>query len=184
MHTWKIGILVGVAALGLTACKRNDAEKTDKQIAAAPTVEVPKRKPGLWKQTLLVEGLDVLQTVQLCLDEASDSKLAWWGQQGFKQSCSKNEITRAPDGSWAFNSVCEGGGVKTTNTGSAVGDFNSRYQIKADTTTSGAPIAQMNGSRTITIDAEWVGECPAGMKPGDMELPNGQRMNMLEVSGQ
>lgn len=183
MNIWKASALAGLAIVAVTACKKTGGE-TDGVTAAAPAaVETPKRKPGLWKQTLLVEGVDVIQSVQLCLDAASDAKLAWWGQSGFKQACSKNEIKRQPDGSWRFSSICEGGGVKTTNDGSAVGDFNSKYQIKAESSTAGAPMAQMNGTRAITIDAQWVGECPAGMRPGDMEMPNGQRVNMLEVSG-
>lgn len=183
MSIWKVGAIAGIAVFAATACsKTGDGDAANK--AAPAAVEVPKRKPGLWKQTMLVEGADALQTVKLCLDEASDPKLAWWGQQGFKQACSKNEINRQPDGSWKFSSVCEGAGVKTTNDGAAVGDFSSRYQLRAESTTTGAPIPQLNGSRTITIDAEWIGECPAGMNPGDLELPNGQRMNMLEVSGQ
>lgn len=184
MSIWKVGVLAGIVVLAATACsKEKQAGETDRSAAAAATVEVPKRKPGLWKQTMLVEGLDVLQTTQVCLDEASDAKLAWWGQQGFKQACSKNEIVRQPDGSWKFSSVCEGAGVKTTNDGAVVGDFSSRYQLRAESTTTGAPVPQMNGSHTVTIDAEWVGDCPAGMAPGDLDLPNGQRVNMLEISG-
>ena len=182
MSIWKAGVMIGIVAFASAACSKD--QPTDAAGKAAPAaVEVPKRKPGLWKQTMLVEGVDVLQTVQLCLDEASDPKLAWWGQQGFKQACSKNDISRQPDGSWKFSSICEGAGVKTTNDGAAVGDFSSRYQLRAESTTTGAPVPQMNGSRTVTIDAEWLGECPAGMAPGDMDLPNGQRMNMLEMSG-
>lgn len=172
------GVLVAVGG-----CEKDERTTASQKAAAAAAVEVPKRKPGLWKQTLLVEGIDVIQTVQLCLDEASDGKLAWWGQQGFKQACSKNEILKQADGSWKFSSVCEGTGVKTTNDGSAVGDFSSKYQLRAESTTTGAPVPEMNGSRTITIDAEWIGPCPEGMAPGDMEMPNGQRINMLEVSG-
>ncbi|ATQ41148.1 DUF3617 domain-containing protein [Caulobacter mirabilis] len=178
---FKAGVIT-VALLAVAGCSENKAPAA-KPEAKAP-VEVPKRKPGLWKQTMLVEGVNVIQTVQLCIDPESDSKLAWWGQQGLRQSCSKNDLQRQPDGSWKFASVCEGVGVKTATTGSAVGDFSSRYQLKAEATTSGAPIPEMNGTRTVTIDASWVGECPQGMKPGDMEMPNGQRINMLQVSGQ
>ncbi len=184
MSIWKMGVVIGLAACVVTACSKSQDGSAAGKAAAPAAVEVPARKAGLWKQTLLVEGVDMIQTVQLCLDKASDAKLAWWGQSGFKQACSKNEIVRQPDGSWKFSSICEGAGVKTTNDGSAVGNFESKYQIRADSTTTGAPVPEMNGSRTITIDAEWVGECPEGMRPGDMELPNGQRMNMLEVSGQ
>jgi hypothetical protein len=178
-----MGAIAAVVVVSATACDKDKTADAGDKAAAPAVVEVPARKPGLWRQTMLVEGIDMIQTVELCLDKASDGKLAWWGQQGFKQACSKNEIKHQADGSWTFSSVCEGAGVKTTNDGSAVGDFSSKYQIKADSTTTGAPVPEMNGSRTITIDAEWLGECAAGMKPGDMDLPNGQRINMLEVSG-
>lgn len=184
MDIWKSGVIAGAAIAAVVACSKDNKESGRQEVVAPVVVEVPKRKPGLWKQTMLVEGIDVIQTVQLCIDAASDSKLAWWGQQGFKQACSKNEVVRQPDGSWKFSSVCSGAGVKTTNDGSAVGDFSSKYQLRADSTTSGAPVPEMNGSRSITIDAVWAGECPAGMKPGDMETANGQRINMLELSGQ
>jgi len=175
--------MFGIVVLAAAACsKDNQNGVTSKANPAA--VDVPKRKPGLWKQTLLVEGGDALQTSRLCLDEASDPKLAWWSQHGFKQACSKNEIVHQADGSWKFSLVCEGAGMKTTNYGTVVGDFSSRYQLKAESTTTGAPDARMNGSRTVIIDSEWLGECPVGMNPGDMDLPNGHRLNMLEISGQ
>src|SRR3990167_3897188 len=143
MSIWRAGVIAAITVFAATACsKAGEGDAVEK--AAPAAVEVPKRKPGLGKQTMLLEGADVLQTVKLCLDETSDPKLAWWGQQGFKQACSKNEINRQPDGSWKFSSACEGAGVKTTNDGAAVGDFSSRYQLRAESTTTGAPIPQMN----------------------------------------
>jgi hypothetical protein len=165
---------------GLAAC--DGKPPTDKARNAAP-VETPRRKPGLWKQTVLVEDLNALQSVNLCLDAASDVALSWWSQQGFRQNCSRNEIKRQPDGSWRFSAVCEAGGVRTTSQGSAVGDFNRKYQLRSDVTTVNSPVAQMNGTRKIAIDAEWQGECPRGMNPGDMDLPDGRRVNLLELSG-
>lgn len=179
-------VVVGLALLS-ASCGKPEAGDTDADPAAktaSAVVEVPTRKAGLWKQTMTLEGMDMIQSVQICIDAASDAKLAWWGQQGLRQACSKNEVSKAPDGSWKFSSICEGGGVKTVSNGVAVGNFEERYQLKAESTTTGAPLAQMNGSRTVTIDAQWVGECPSGMKPGDMKLPDGRTVNMLNISGQ
>ena len=33
---------------------------------------------------------------------------------------------------------------------------------------------------TTTQDGQWTGACPAGMKPGDMVMPGGMKMNILE----
>lgn len=175
------GILAG-ASMGVAACDRQ-APREEPAAEAPAAVEVPSRKPGLWRQTMMVDGVDVLQSVSLCLDAAADKQVAWWGQQGLREGCEKNEVTRNPDGSWSFAAVCTmQGGVKTTNNGRAVGDFQSRYQVTAETTTTGSPMPALNGTRAITIDATWEGECPADMRPGDMELPSGQRMNVLQLS--
>jgi len=40
----------------------------------------------------------------------------------------------------------------------------------------------MVAAQKTIIDARHVGKCPAGMKPGDMTLPNGERFNLLQVS--
>jgi hypothetical protein len=41
----------------------------------------------------------------------------------------------------------------------------------------------MNGSHKMVLDAVWQGPCPAGFKPGDMELPGGMKINVLEMAG-
>jgi hypothetical protein len=172
--------LAGAAALAVAGCNKHEAAPNPYQ---PPKVETPKRKPGLWKQTIFVEDLNAMQTASLCLDAGTDAQVSWWAQQGVRGGCAKNDVQRQPDGSWKFSSVCQmAGGIKMTTEGTAVGDFQSKYQVKAETTTSGAPMAQMNGTRSITIDASWQGPCPAGMQPGDMELPDGRRVNMLTMS--
>ena len=184
MRLWMAAILLGAAALPLAACNR-EAPKDESagETPAQKVVETPTRKPGLWKQTMTIEGVDTLQGAKLCLDAATDKKLAWWAQQGVRGGCPKNEVIQNPDGSWSFSSVCEmEGGIKTTTEGQAVGDFQSAYQVKAESTTVGAPIPEMNATRTVTIDATWIGECPPGMKPGDIEAPDGRRVNLIEMS--
>lgn len=171
-----------LALAGVAACDGKSSSDKPQAKAAAP-VETPRRKPGLWKQTVLIEDMNALQSVSLCLDAESDLALSWWSQQGFRQGCSRNEVKRQPDGSWRFSAFCEAGGVQTTSQGSAVGDFSRKYQLKSEVTTVNSPVPQMNGTRQITIDAEWQGECPRGMNPGDLDLPDGQRVNLLELGG-
>jgi len=180
MHSYSKAALVLAVALAASGC-RQPAPK-DEQFKQAP-VETPTRKPGLWTQTMSLDGADAIQSMKLCLDQASDAKIAWWGQQGVRGHCDKNEITKNPDGSWSFSSSCQVGGVRTVSTGRAVGNFEDSYQVTAETTTSGAPQPQMNGTRSVTIDAVWESECPPGMQPGDVEMPGGQRVNLLSIAG-
>lgn len=179
MRLWMAAMLVG-AALPLTACDRQASNETEVAGGAPAVVETPSRKPGLWKQTMTIEGLNVMQTASLCLDEATDQKVSWWAQQGARGGCDQNEVKKNPDGSWSFSSVCRlEGAMKTTTTGQAVGDFQRAYQVRAETTTENAPIPAMNRTNTVVIDASWEGPCPADMKPGDMVTPQGMKLNVL-----
>lgn len=182
MRLWIAVLLAGATSLTLAACDR-EASKAETE---APVVyETPTRKPGLWKQTMSIEDIGAMQTASICLDRDADSKVAWWAQQGVRGGCAKNEVNRQPDGSWAFASSCEMvGGITVTTQGTATGDFQTSYKVIARTTTTGAPMEQMNGTRTTVIDAQWMGECPAGMASGDMDLPDGRRINMLALAAE
>jgi len=76
-----------------------------------------------------------------------------------------------------------GSGGTVVSEGTATGDFNTSYTVQVQSTTSGASAPQMNGAHKVSIASEWLGACPAGMAPGDMELPNGMKINMLKLGG-
>jgi hypothetical protein len=178
----------------LAGCQRKPAAEkaADAKAAAAnasatttgpaPIASPPRRKPGLWSQT--VKMAEMSQTTRICLDATTEAKMSVFGQQATKDMCKVNHMSRGLDGSWAFVSVCDmGSGGKTTTTGVASGDFGSHYTMTADSVTSGASAPQMNGSHKMVLDAVWQGPCPAGFKPGDMELPGGMKINVLEMAG-
>lgn len=181
----------GAAVLALAACDRR-GEEADKAAPGAPQaqapgkapppIDAPARKPGLWEQSVSLAGVDFVQTTRVCLDKETDLKLSWWGNQAARSTCAKNLVTRQADGAWRFSSVCDmGSGGVTTTSGTATGDFSTRYQVQAESSTEGAAAPQMNGVRIVNIAARHLGACPEGMKPGDMELPGGQRINMLDM---
>jgi hypothetical protein len=178
-----VGLMVGVLAGGaLAGCHQAPPAAADGAEAAPAAVDIPVRKPGLWKQTMFAEQGDQMQSMTLCLDAAADSVISWWGKGGNHRSCSKNDMIRQPDGSWKFSSVCPGpGGSQAQLDGSVVGDFNTKYEIKAESTLNNSPTPALAGTKQLTIDGEWIGECPAGMRPGDMQSDNGQRINILDL---
>lgn len=182
--------LLATAALVLTACGQKETAKAPGDAAGAPAPAAsaavagpatpPPRKPGLWTQTVSMG--DFNQTTRLCLDETTDKAMSIWGAQMSKDMCEKNEMTRGLDGSWRFTSVCDmGSGGKSTTSGLASGDFNTKYKVEAETTTEGASAPQMNGARKMVLEATWQGPCPEGFKPGDMELPGGMKMNLTDL---
>ena len=176
-----VGLAAGLGVLALAGCQRQEAEKAQAPASAAAAVEAPPpRNPGLWVQTVDTAGMT--QKAEICLDAATDLKIARFGAQAAGGRCAGNRVTRTPQG-WAFESVCDlGTGGQVTTRGVATGDMASRYVLKAETTTTGAAAPQMNGTRPLTLEAAWQGPCPAGMAPGDMRLPGGVSINLLELA--
>lgn len=182
--------LFACATLSLAACGQKEEAAATGGDAAAPAAAVaqagpvtpPSRKPGLWTQTISMG--DFSQTTRICLDEAVEKQVSLWGAQAGEEMCQKNEVTRGPGGGYSFTSSCDmGTGGRTTTTGTATGDFSSKYRVEAQTTTEGASAPQMNGTRAMVVEAAWQGPCPADFKPGDMELPGGMKMNLAAMAG-
>lgn len=184
--------IVCVGALSLAACQKKPAEtgaeaaKTGEGTQASATSPAssatpPRRKPGLWVQTMSSDGMT--QETKICLDEAVEQKMTLWGQQMGQQVCAKNAITPTTGG-WKVESECDFGEAgRNVTSGTVTGDFNSRYVIKLTTTTTGAKMVQANGTHAMEMSAEWKGACPADMKPGDMMLPGGMKMNIANLPG-
>ncbi len=186
--------VIGLCLLTLSACNRNAAKNEAE--APSPAVEGaeapmpgqtdapagPRRRAGLWEQRLSTGG--IVQVTRICIDDALEARLSWWSQQATNETCEKNLVSRRTDGGWQLSSVCDmGSGGKTTTSGVARGDFSTRYVITGESSTVGAAAPQMNGTRTVSIEAVWQGACPEGFGPGDMELPGGIRMNLLDMAG-
>ncbi|HXA40062.1 MAG TPA: DUF3617 family protein [Phenylobacterium sp.] len=186
-------LICGAAALALAACSKKTTEtvtaKTTRTVditaaapAAAPAgpMSLPTRKAGLWEQT--VNTGQMHQTVSMCLDAAFDRRMKVWGGEAGKNGCTEERINPHLGGGWDFHSVCPMGESGTvTSDGSATGDFGSHYTVAVTSTTAGSPMAQANGAHKVNIEATWKGPCPPDMKPGDMALPGGMRINMGEA---
>jgi hypothetical protein len=193
------GLAFAVAALAaLAGCNKKADESTTAPAAegALPPGEVPaaqapvptapgapalppKRKAGLWEQTVSTGGMT--QTSRLCVNAAVEEKLGWWSQQATQDRCAQTDF-KPGAGGWTFSSTCDlGAGGKTVTKGVATGDFSSAYQMDMTSTTTGSTTQHMNGEHKMTMKAAWKGPCPADMRPGDMILtPGGMKMNLLD----
>jgi hypothetical protein len=181
--------VLSVSALALAGCGDRDQAKAPAADGPATTSQSPapidmaetKRKPGLWRMATTAAG--VVQSMRLCTDAATEEKFAVWGGQASKDMCSRQEMTRGLDGTITFTSVCDmGSGGVTTTTGTIKGDFDTQYAITAKTVTTGAGAPQMNGERDMIMEATWLGPCPSDFKPGDMEVAEGMKFNILEMN--
>lgn len=185
----RVYAVLGVSLLALAACSKKEdkaapaaeasasasASGADASATAGP-VTFPKRKPGLWTHTMNAHG--TTQAMKICIDADTDAKMSVWGQAVGKEMCSKNAVSAAPGG-YSFESECDMGQMgHVVSKGSVTGDFNSAYTVKTTSTTTGSSMPQANTTSEMTLEAKWVGECPAGMKGGDVELPGGVKINM------
>lgn len=194
--TRRAGLLITAAALAaLAGCNKKPAEpaapaapsaespaaQAPASTTAAAPLAAPRRKPGLWQQTISMAKMK--QSTELCVDDALEAKMGWWGQQASKDMCTHTDFTRALDGSMSFTSSCNlGASGHTVTKGVATGDFSRAYKVELVSTTTGAVSPQMNGDHASVIEAAWKGPCPAGMKGGDMVLPGGMKMNLLDMA--
>ena len=87
--------------------------------------------------------------------------------------------SRDSSGNMVFDATCDIGGRKTKTHGVISGDFQSHYTLDIVTDSEGGNPALPKHSE-MTQEATWIGACPAGMKPGDMVMPGGRTINLLE----
>jgi hypothetical protein len=197
----KRAILISAAVLlALSACgKKTDtaatgtatptSASTSASASAPPSLlNPPPRKPGLWVQTVSSDrmksgGQAMKQSIKMCLDATTEQKMKWWGSNAGpgKRDCQQQAIKPHLGGGWDFHSVCNMGESGTvTSDGAMRGDFGSHYTVELTSNTTGSPMPQANGAHKMTIEATWTGPCPADMKPGDMEMPGGLKVNLTD----
>lgn len=187
------GMVAAVAACGQKpGTKSETPAAAPKAATAAPAASAtpaptswPKRRPGLWTQTMTLQAQGFTRSFRFCVDETSDEKMGL-DSQGDDKRCQRKSMTRGPDGGWTVVSACDMGPAgKTDSTIHVAGDFNTRYVMDLTSTTTGAAQPAMNGEHKMSMTAEWSGACPAGWSGGDVEMPGGRRINLLTkaVSG-
>lgn len=181
--------LAGLAALVLAGCgEKVDATKDGATAPAATTTApavgevatpetMPSRKPGLWAQTITAEGAPPM-VIKVCLDAATDKQMSVMGSQASKQACPDSKMVRTATG-YDVTATCNmGSGGTSVTKGVVSGDYNAKYEVDLTSTTTGAALAQRNGTAKVKLVAEWQGPCPADMSPGDQVMPGGMTINM------
>jgi len=149
---------------------------------AASAVELPTRKAGLWEMKVLraagASGPEM--TMQHCTDAATDKKMSTSFSPSGNDTCTKQEIQKTATG-YASDSICAVGGVTITSHAEITGDFNSAYTVKSTSQNDrGGPSSLPRDSAT-TVEAKWLGPCKADQKPGDIMMPGGMKMNILDL---
>lgn len=144
--------------------------------------QMPSRKAGLWEMTMTFEGRGAPpQTMQQCIDAATDKSMQDMSQGMRGQTCSKREMKKVGD-TIVFDSVCSVGAGTATSHGVVSGDFNSAYTVKINSKREGGPpVPNVPAETSMTVAAKWLGACKADQKPGDIIMANGTKMNVTDM---
>jgi hypothetical protein len=140
--------------------------------------DMPVRRPGLWEITMQTTNAPS-RTVKHCIDEKTDRPMQQLGQSLDREACARNAWRR--DGErYLGESECRFGASVATTRSVFGGDFARAYRGEVNTRFE-PPLGGVGQSK-VTLTARWAGTCPAGWKPGDMEMPGMGRMNVSELT--
>jgi hypothetical protein len=145
----------------------------------ALAIDLPERKAGLWVVTSRSPAGDMpSHEVRMCIDASTNAMMANLGMNMMQGACSKNDVKR--DGAVVtVNTVCKIGQMQTSTT--AITRFSGDTAYHTDINTTFNPPMMGRTSAVVAQDAKWTGACPADMKPGDMVMPDGTKVNIKSV---
>jgi len=148
-------------------------------ICAMPALadEMPSRKPGLWEVKMSVDNQNAPgQVTQQCIDATTDQMMQSSAGPAAQGACSKRDVQRSAD-SITIDSTCTVGSKTITAHSVITGSFDSAYTMTVTSQGEGLP----GGKMTMTMSAKWLGQCTADLKPGDMIMGNGRKINILDM---
>jgi hypothetical protein len=152
--------------------------------ASAQEIDFPTRKAGMWEiQSVSEQGGAPNMTIKACVDEASDKMMMQAGLNMSKSMCPEQTMMQDGD-SIVIDASCNFGGMKSTSHTVMTGDFQSSYQVVTTSEIAGMPSVpgMPAGPTKMTQTAAWVGaDCTDGLKPGDMLMPGGMKMNVSDM---
>jgi hypothetical protein len=161
-----------VAAAALAAPPALDAQMLD----------LPPRKPGLWEVTTTLEKPIAMPPLpaQMCLDAATDREMMDHGLKLTGGKCT-NLTTKRQGQTYVIDADCRFGQVASKSKIVISGDFSSAYTLRSEGTVEGVPGAGGPQSTLMTQTATWKSpDCP-GMRPGDMTMFGGIKVNIKQM---
>lgn len=139
-------------------------------------VTLPQRQPGLWELVMVHAKGGKDMTMRQCTDATTDKLFM---KMGMGDLCKKLEVQQQ-DGGYTVDSDCTFGTLHTIGRAVVTGDFQTAYKMLVYTTTTGTTLPK---EPSMTVNATRLGDCEPGQKPGDVIMPGGKTMNLLEMKG-
>lgn len=138
---------------------------------------LPARRPGLWELTLQTTQAPS-RSVRQCIDARTDSQMQRFGQGIDARQCTRS-VFQKEGNRYVGEASCRFDRTLATTRSVFAGDFQKAYRGEIEARYD-PPMAGVAQSRML-ISARWIGPCPSGWKPGDMEMAGMGRMNVNEL---
>lgn len=150
-------------------------------VHAGDGARLPARKNGLWEVILRPEGPGPRtgQTVQQCTSAQAESVMLLSILRG-QEHCSEVKVTRraaSAGGGYDIRTFCEVHDNPVRAQVALRGDLQSAY---SGTFEVKFPATPQNDTGRVAFEGRWLGACKPGQRPGDMVLPNGVTVNVVD----
>ncbi len=125
--------------------------------------------------------------MQVCVDPATDRELMEFGLRIARGTCKKHTMRHAGN-ALVIDAECKLGPIRSVTKSTLSGDFRSKYTVRTEgTTESKVAIGNLSkGPReTLVVQtARWTSAtCTGGLKPGDIAMPGGLKVNVQKIKG-
>ena len=148
---------------------------------AATTLDIPALRPGLWEATTTAPNRSQTHpaVTRVCIDKQTQRHILDQLAFAMPRMCSRNQYEMR-GGRFMTDSSCTFGA--STIEGRTETTFLRDTAYRTEVVGRVGPTGRIAETQRTVIDGRHVGPCPAGMKPGDLVLPNGLTLNLLQLS--
>jgi len=145
--------------------------------ASAQADTMPHRKAGLWEVHMNSQDQRMPQsTMQFCIDASTDGQMMNMGARRAQENCTKPTPHNSGNvTTMDFQCTMAGHRQNTHIVFTRQGDDAYTMEMHSEM----VPPMRGMGQHTMVETAKWMGPCKAGMQPGDMIMPGGMKMNVL-----
>ncbi|MCR6661478.1 MAG: DUF3617 domain-containing protein [Asticcacaulis sp.] len=170
---------------GLSAAAASDAVESaaasEAESESAPVYKVSRlgQRAGLWQLTQTLPQLGGRSVSKICVNDAQGEKLALIGHdlpgkpEMAHLECSARSVTKSDDGA-DIDTVCMVN--DTTLTSHIHVDIIGNDAFHQTVETRYSPAFAGHGNQVTITDGKRLGDCPAGMKPGDYVTGDGVKL--------
>lgn len=162
------------------------ARQSTKAQPAAKKSSLPARKSGLWEVTVRSDDLVLKSagqgpqrplTVRQCTSPEAEPVMLTSIMPG-QDDCHGLKVARRTKGAgYDITTACYVHENRLNARMELLGDLQSAYNGTYNVT---YPQTPFNNTGRMVFEGRWLGPCSAGQRPGDMVLPNGVTVNVVD----